>query len=272
MAKDLRNEMDRLDVTAQAGPNSMKPEGGAYAQARALSAQKFQMEDAAEQGRSFTKLDPEEIDQFFKDPDTSEPAKAAFLSGQRRAVQDLADSKQLGQNPIAIFNTPKMQKRLQASLGDEAQPLIDKLNMEATMHRTNQIHTGGSDTATKLGFRDAIGSQPQGLIGRAVNMATNPQGALINEGINFADKALQKRAMKMDQDTAAEVMRYMTTDDPTMWHSLGEETQAPGALKMTIPRPKSWDQGQTRGGPVNLAKGGRVVARPKSYPALERRA
>ena len=88
LAKQLRNEMDRLDITAKAGPNSLKPEGGLYAQARAKSATKLQMQDALEKGRDALNADPEEIQRFMADEDTSDPQKLAYAAGLRRAIAD----------------------------------------------------------------------------------------------------------------------------------------------------------------------------------------
>jgi Inorganic Pyrophosphatase len=232
MAADLRNEMDRLDVTAQAGPNSLKPEGGAYARARSLSAQGFQVDDALEQGRNFMKQDPEEIKAFFNDPNTSHPEKAAYLAGQRRALQDMADNKNLGANPISSFTKPAIAKRLQASLGDSYGDLAKNLQLEGTMARINQVHTGGSDTMLKSNYGDMINSQPSNIVGRIAHAISSPGTAAANEGINLLSGALKKSAQKMDAETAAEIMRYMTANDADMWRGLSSATK-------TLPSPTS---------------------------------
>ena len=53
LRRDLIREMDALDVTAQAGPGSMKAEGGAYARGRAIEGERLQGMDMAEMGRKF---------------------------------------------------------------------------------------------------------------------------------------------------------------------------------------------------------------------------
>jgi len=50
LAAKLRGELDRLDVTARAGPNSFKPEGGAYAQARKIFEEGMPVVSEAEKG------------------------------------------------------------------------------------------------------------------------------------------------------------------------------------------------------------------------------
>lgn len=218
MAADLRNEMDRLDVTAQAGPNSLKPEGGSYAMGRKLSAQGFQMDDALEQGRNFMQQDPEEIKSFFSDPETSAPQKAAYLSGQRRALQDMADNKNLGANPISSFTKPAVAKRLQASLGDNYANLEGNLGLEATMARINQVHTSGSDTILKNNYGQMI--SPEGFsLKDAIKTVLQPRQA----AINALDSSIQKKMTNTGNDTAAEIMRYMTSNDPELWRSLSNK-------------------------------------------------
>ena len=53
LRRDLIREMDALDVTAKAGPQSLKPEGGAYARGRAIEGERLQGMDMAEMGRKF---------------------------------------------------------------------------------------------------------------------------------------------------------------------------------------------------------------------------
>lgn len=230
MAADLRNEMDALDVTAQAGPNSLNPAGGAYARARANSAQAFQMDDALEQGRNFMQQDPEEIRAFMTDKNTALPQRASYLSGVRRALQDTADAKNAGANPIAAFTKPAVTKRLQAALGEQGnvQQLLDNLNLESTMARVNGIHSGGSDTMMKSNYGDMLNKQPSNIVGRVFHAVSSPATAAANEGVNFLSGVLKKSAQNMDQKTAAEIMRYMTTSNPELWRSLAVPKQATG--------------------------------------------
>lgn len=243
LSETLRNEMDRLDPTPT----------GAYAQGRRLSAQGFQMDDAAEQGRAFMQQDPEEIQKWFADQHTSEPEKAAYLSGQRRALQDIVDRKQIDANPISSFNTPAVQKRLKASLGPEAyEPLDNALALETRMAKVNGVHTGGSDTMIKNNFGEQLNQQPIG-VGSGIKAVLNPK----QTAVNMVDKFLGDKAAAGNQKVAGEVMRYMTTNDPQKLRDLAQ------VMRMRA------SSSNARGGAIHMAKGGRVFPRQKSYPAIE---
>lgn len=274
LAETLRDEMDRLDVTAKAGPNSFKPEGGQYAQGRKVSAQQFQIDDALEQGReSFNRnLDPEEI-QRFMDPGSnsvSAPEQAAFLQGQRRALQDVIDRKAVGKNPITSFTAPAITKKLQASLGEGYGPLEQALNHETQMAKVNGIHIGGSDTMIKNNYGEMIAPTPGTPIRTLGNIVKHP----FSSAADVADKFLQGKATAQNQATAGEVMRYMTTNDPNKLRELAASMRPKtGAPRVTInPRPGYYDKPpqQARGGAIHMANGGAVMPRPKSYPAIEK--
>src|SRR6185437_6569790 len=53
--------LDDADVTAKAGPKSVKPEGGAYARARAAYSGPSRTIEAIEEGESILSKSPEEI-------------------------------------------------------------------------------------------------------------------------------------------------------------------------------------------------------------------
>lgn len=278
MSQDMRDEMDRLDVTAKAGPNSFKPEGGAYAQARAKSAVEFQMKDALTQGRNFTSnnTDPEEIAAFMNDENTSEPQKAAFLSGMRRKLQNMADKRDADKNPITMYNTPDIKKRIVAALGeDKAQPVLDTLDREATQHKVNQSFFAGSNTVDKAqGVADIEGKAPLSL-GNAIKGVMKPK----DTAISAIDSAQEKRASKASQARAGEIMKLLTKNDPDAWEAMARYGQGTGNTPMhvTISRPASWGSsagaagqvnGNAQGGAIHMQRGGRVY-RPKSYPLLE---
>lgn len=261
MASDLRGEMDRLDVTAKAGPNSFKPEGGMYAQGRKVSAQQFQIDDALDAGRqSFARnTDPEEIQRWFNDPETSEPVKAAFLTGQRRALQDVIDRKAVGKNPITNFTAPVITKKLEATLGpDGYAPLQEALGHETQMAKVNGVHTGGSDTMIKNNYGEQFNQQPMS-IATGIKAAMQPK----QTALNAVDAYFGRRADAANQAVAGEVMRHMTTSDPEVLRGIAQAMrQKQKPLKVTI-RPSSVQ-------PINKAKGGAVFPRPKSYPAIEK--
>lgn len=78
LARDLRGELDRLDATAIAGPNSTKAAGGLYAQARKIYSTESDLVDAVKDGGVGA------IERL-KGMDTSTIVRRAFSSGMNPA-------------------------------------------------------------------------------------------------------------------------------------------------------------------------------------------
>lgn len=222
LAKGLRGEADRLDVTAKAGPNSSKTEGGDYARGRALNATGQQMNEALENGRNFMKMDPEEIAAFMKDKNTSLPQKEAFAKGTRRWLEDKIDGKVGEKAPLGTLWTKAVQKRLQALGGSEEDfsKLTQFMENEKAMNRTDNALTGGSMTNPNANYQQMIGNNTGLSAGKIVGALHNPGGAAIDVGIHMLDKELVKRMSKASEETGYEVMRHLLAKDAKIWQSL----------------------------------------------------
>lgn len=221
LAKGLRQEMDSLDTTAKAGPNSVKPEGGDYAKGRARAAQGFQIEDAAQQGRDFMKSDPEEISSFIKNEDTTMPMKDAYMKGVRRSLQDTVDNISDNRNPLSSVWKQNVRNKLNAMDFDKTE--LDKFNKfmenEKTISRTNNHLSGGSMTNPNANYQDMVSSVGPNAK-QIAKGALDPKGAAIDYGLSKLDSILQKRLSGTTQKTSKEIMKYLLTDDPKVWRGL----------------------------------------------------
>lgn len=219
--KSLVNQLDKLDVTAtEDGP-------GAYAHARQTYATGARVKDALEQGRKFTKMDPEEIAAFFKDKDISNPEKAAFASGVRRSLQDKIDGMRDTANPIGALWKPALRKRLEPIFPDKASfdEFTQKMEHEQTMHRTNARLTTGSDTAANTQLSEMVKNASPLL--KILKGAVDPLGTATSLGMDAMTRQMQKVTSNMSKETAAVLMRYLTSKDPEIWHDLADRLNNP---------------------------------------------
>lgn len=254
LATSLRNEMDRLDVTQTPSRFGRPAQPGLYAQGRAQSATGMQMENALEDGEDFMKQRPEEVEAYMKDPNTSDPTKAAYAVGARRAVQDMMGD---AQKAPQIW-TQDLEQRLQHIIPDpdDFQKLKGTILHEQNEARNNKF-LGSAANAGQIGAgKDMLGTQPTNIVGRVGKFVTNPKAALGDEAFNFLNNAWQKRAGAMDGETAAEFMRLAKSTDPNEIRSLTQSKAAGGRV-------------YAQGGAIHMAKGGAVFPRPKNYPALQ---
>jgi Transglycosylase SLT domain len=219
--KSLVNEMDSLDVTAKKGKL------GSYALARQTYATGAQVKDALEQGRNFMKQDPEEIAQFFKDSEIPNPQKAAYAAGARRALQDKIDNMRETANPVASLWKPALQKRLEPMFPDKKSydAFAQHMEHEMTMHRTNQRLVTGSDTAANEELANMV--REKSVLGKIIKGAIDPTGTAMSMGMDAMTKEMQKATSKMSKDTAAMLMRYLTSNDPNVWYDLADRINNP---------------------------------------------
>lgn len=231
-----------------------------YAIARKTYGSPAAQRQALQQGRDFTNMDPEEISQFMSDPKTSDAEKRAFAIGVRRNLADTMDQNSSDTRALTNLWKNSYQKRLAAMSPDTDafNQFAQKMNDERQMTKVNQIHTGGSDTMMKNNYGQTIeGSSPVGVAGRFAHAFFSPGSASISEATRFLDGALQKRAAGMSHDTAAEIMKYMTSKDPTIWYNLNAPQKSLGGATYK------------NGGKVKKPHSGVVIKPPKEYPALK---
>lgn len=212
----LLNQLDTTDATATGGT-------GAYAKARQTYASGARVQDALEQGRAFMSLDPEEITSYMNDKSISDPEKQAFAAGARRALQDKIDTMRDTTNPISTIWKQGLRDRLRPIFPDDASfsAFANKMDLEARMQQTNNTLKTGSDTASNQQLADMI--RQKSPIEKLLGVATNPHGA----AIDLMSSQMQKATANMSKDTSAALMRYLTTQDPSVWADLSARLKNP---------------------------------------------
>lgn len=229
LKNNLIKEMDNADAT-----------DGKYAQARATHASGAQVKDALEQGRNFLSMDPEEISAFIKDKHVSNPEKAAFSTGVRRALQDKMGNVGDNANAVTALWKQNIRDRLEPLFPDKAsfEDFAKRMEHEQTMARVNGLLTRGSQTNMRGTYQDLINQSPVGDAMKAFKVMkslTNPQSAAIDAARNFLSKSVQKAAKGMSNDTAAGIMHYLGTSNPDIWMKLIEDPETRAALSNPQP-------------------------------------
>ena len=196
-----------------------------YRQARTKYADAAGLQNALEQGRDFMKMDKEEIGQFMKNEDISNPEKTAFATGVRRALADTIERRREGTNPIMALNNEAVKGRISQLFSDPAkvESFYRSIAAEQHMHDINGV-LGGSPTAPRLEYAKQIhkSSTKAGTIAKTV---IEPQGALANGVGNLIDKQFKSRDLKLSTDQAATIVRMLTTKDPEALRYLAKKLE-----------------------------------------------
>ena len=184
-------ELDKLDVTAKAGPQSVKPEGGAYARARAVEGERLQGQDMLKMGKDFrTKGSVEEMEELLAqaNPEQIEAFRSGYVSDLRDGVLKTKDwidvTKKIQGSEMErkklklLFDTPEEFKSYMGMLANEAQMYgtgARVMQGSKTAEMTEAVKQGEVDPGRMLqGFMDikrGLTSQSPGAIFRgAANM------------------------------------------------------------------------------------------------------
>ncbi len=188
---DLLAEMDKLDATAKAGPNSTKAEGGSYSQARAAYAGPSQSKAAVDAGYDFMK-NGGDISKV------SEDDKPFYRVGAANWVRDTLQNTADGANAVRkIFNTPAKRESLKAIFPnqDSYDAFKKTVDNEIQYVKTRNSVLKGSPTVPRAAAMEDLNSNElQGKAGKVkqgVNFI-NDMAKLSNYGraLYFGGKAL----------------------------------------------------------------------------------
>jgi len=210
LKKDLVKELDAADVTAKAGPKSLKPEGGAYAQARKVSSDTYRLEEAQTAGHDFDKLQPQEI---AKQLEAMGPAELdAYKIGVRQKLQQtVASNSDNASAPRKIFGNDLIRDKVRAVFGKDAEgydKFTRRMQEEIRANKTNQRVLGGSRTDFNIDadsdFGEIVAQLPKkGLIGTAADAALGKITSFVSNryyGINEANaKAIAKALVNREE-------------------------------------------------------------------------
>lgn len=188
LRRSLIDELDKVDVTAQAGPGSLKVGGGAYAQARLLAGDKLANQEALELGNKFMSKaqfsTPEELGVAIGE--MSPEARHLFRVGAAQALKArIADVVSRADATKKLIDIQGLERKVDLAFGDEA--LFNKytafLENEKTLFRAVTDVLGNSKTAERLEALDDAGIDPSRLLQGFRDIA---QGQTLRGGINVA--------------------------------------------------------------------------------------
>lgn len=149
--KDLKNklvgELDKADATAKTGPNSVRPDGGAYARARAAASDYLGMQQAYEDGGAHilsTGTDAADVAKYVSK--LSPTALEGYKGGIANKILTQAQN---GRLTPRILGTPAVQEKLSAALGsDKAKTFMDAVAQEAALAKTGARMMPGTGSIT----------------------------------------------------------------------------------------------------------------------------
>lgn len=238
----LVSALDDADVTAAAGPNSTKSEGGLYAQARAAWSGPAKSLDAIEAGKMFLKPGTDiEGDMANLSPSDQQ----LYKIGAAKVLQDKLAS--IGDNRNAatpMFGNPAIRQKIGTVFGEDAADKFgNAASRENTFQDTSNFLTGGSQTANKAAeilkpgrVQKIMGEALQG--GTAGFMGGGLHGAAVGAvGLPLANYAgdvatgISQRNALSNPDTAAALGKLLIAAGPEGADKLESIISSAGATK-----------------------------------------
>lgn len=169
LKKSLVRELDKLDVTGIAGPNSLKPEGGAYARARAAYSGTTQSLEALDAGRKLLNKSPEEISEEFGK--LSPGDKEFYRLGAADLIREKIEKTGIGGDEAkAIIKNERNRRQLRPLFDSDAAfgKFVDSVTNERAMFEARRSVLGGSDTARRSAEDATADFMPYIDIGRGL--------------------------------------------------------------------------------------------------------
>jgi len=217
--KDLKNKMvkalDDADVTAIAGPNSTKPEGGMYAQARAKAGEYIGAKKQYETAQSHILDDKfpakDMADYVAKLGDSDKQAYMGGVANRMFALQ------QAGKLKAAVFKAPMVEAKLSALMGPQkARAFIDNMQTEQRMAEFARTRSPGAGSPTaeyNAAMKDQDGVSALALDGLQVGKDLATGGInkaignyVLNKGQNMAASYLTRGMAIPVRDAAGEML------------------------------------------------------------------
>lgn len=161
--KSVRNSF--RDFLDERYPDTYKAARDAWAGPEAIKS-------AMEEGEGALRTSPDVIRSRLAEMDASEVD--GFKRGFVRALSDRFGNQPTGSNRSRVFDTPFMDERIRAVMGDQAEQFIEDMNREGDMFRSLGV-LGNSATARRLaGMKDA---ETAADITEAMGIATDAASA-----------------------------------------------------------------------------------------------
>lgn len=213
----LVNELDKLDVTAKAGPNSFKPEGGAYVRARSAYSGPSSSIDALEDGTQIFGKHPDEI---ASDISNLSPGDKEFYKlGAANAIKERIAKTRLGGDEAKNIVGSEWSKSQLKPLFDNASDydrFINSVTAENTMFNTTRDALGNSRTSRRAAEAEAAKGEGGGLAGavsQAIAGAATGEPVVSSLGAYNAGKTLLKSLTRPNPQVDLAAARLLVNPD-----------------------------------------------------------
>lgn len=185
-----------------------------YKTANDLFSTPASIESHLRMGKNIDTMKVRDVENIMKNDKISAADKEAFASGAGDQIIHKLGQAPTTTNPINSIMTDNFKERMQALAPNKAayQKFMDAMNLHKSKALVNNIVTGSPTYAN-----EAFSNKPVStMTGHAIRLAADPLAAAGNMLGNIADKALQKSAMKMSEDSRTVAQRVLTTKDPNL--------------------------------------------------------
>ncbi len=202
------SELDKADVTGMAGPNSLKPQGGLYAQARKAYSGPSQSLDALENGEKFLSKSPEEIADEISNLSPSD--KQFYKLGAAAKLRSRINATGMGGDEAKkIIGNRNLQAQIRPLFDDNQSydRFINSVVAENTMFETRFNTLKGSQTAARLGEDQSAESR---AFGNAAHGAVHLLAGNHLTGLKRIGQAIGDLAHRPDPELAKEMANYLT--------------------------------------------------------------
>lgn len=194
--------------------------------------------EALMSGRQFLRDDPEIVKRTFKA--FSEPEKQAYLVGVKRELLDRVSRGGDNADAVKRIWNETTRARLAGILDrDQMRALSKQFEVERRIASTDQRNIGGSQTMNRQEFADKIRSG--GVPEKALRVLVSPKATAVDFALQGLSKPLKNKAKKMDEATAAEVMKILYTKSPSELMALENLAKSKGLKipSLSIPSARS---------------------------------
>lgn len=210
LKSDFVKALDDADITGRAGPNSTKPEGGLYRQARAAYSGPSQSIDAVEFGHGALKPSisaAETAAHFAKlNPNDQEFARMGLAT----AIRQYVASRDVGNNAArSLARNPAMQSRIRPFFKDNAdyEKFMASVTAEDIMFKTSNEVLGNSKTAERAA-EDR--SQEASALGHAANASIDFAHGNHIRGLRSLGRALSDYAQRPNAEVGENIARLLS--------------------------------------------------------------
>lgn len=243
--KSLVKALDDADVTGVAGPNSRKPEGGMYAQARAkageyLGAQK--QFEAAQQHILDDKFPARDMAGYVAKLGPAD--KQAYMGGVANRLFAL---QQAGKLKAAVFKAPMVESKLATLMGpDKARAFIQNMETEQKMANFTRLRVPGAGSPTaeyNAAMKDQDGASALAMDGMQIAKDTARHGLrpaignlIMDKGQNLAASYITRGMAVPVRDEAGRLLMLPPADLAKLLQSLPTVPKQPA---IQLPQLKS---------------------------------